>query len=66
MNNLQRLTEMYDLGKKDSAITEFEEIKAEIESERNKHQEVGKYTYTAGLKVAMDLIDNHIKKLKEI
>ena len=41
---------------------ELEEIKAEIQSERNNHQEVGKYTYTAGLKVAMDLIDNHIKE----
>ena len=41
--------------------TELEEIKAVIQHEKSKHLGEGKYTYTAGLKTAIDLIDKHIK-----
>ena len=47
-----------------SVIAEIERLKAEIQHERSKHFGEGKYTYTAGLKVAIDIIDNHIKELK--
>ena len=50
----------YEIAKSKPLQEEFEEIKSEIQSERNKYQEVGKYTYTTGLKVAMNFIDSHI------
>ena len=44
-----------------SLQAELEEIKAVIQHEKSKHLGEGKYTYTAGLKTAIDLIDKHIK-----
>ena len=41
---------------------ELENIKAEIQNERKNNQGVGRYAYTAGLKFAIDSIDNHINK----
>ncbi|MBO7730969.1 MAG: hypothetical protein J6S67_00400 [Methanobrevibacter sp.] len=43
---------------------ELEQVKAEIQDERSKYSGEGKYTYTAGLKESMDIIDKHIAELK--
>ena len=43
---------------------ELEKIKTEIQHERSKHSGEGKYTYTAGLKVSIDIIDKRIAELK--
>ena len=63
--NIQGICHAYgECIAKDLFIEELEKIKAEIQHERSKHSGEGKYTYTAGLKVSIDIIDNHISELK--
>ena len=62
---MEEVRKAYDYwkAKEYDNISELESLKAEIQHERSKHSGEGKYTYTAGLKVAIDIIDNHIKEL---